>query len=446
MSWLSKWSNEEIAYVVSASAKGTNWDRMAKNFNRKFDTTVSGNTLKKLYRVLTENNVKYTQPEIDFIHKCHLNLMTEKQTIMAYGEVFGKPLNRKRWKGLLVSTPSKEIQELIDSQKENKNKEVKNMNKRRTGHGGVVIPYTTEEVRMIKACKSRAEAIKLSSVLGRSESGLGRKWWELMKKTPLVVKSKGKKKGNRLYSNKEKKMILACKTANDAGKLYKELNRSSQALVRQWYVLREKRTKRKDRNTKKVIIDAKLLKAGLSDNNGYSKKQRELLDLFGWPPKRFDIESTIGNKISKEDAERFVALKNAHIKNMGTRKRRTESKYLDVEKVNRSIVVEPNIAKTIWTEEQDFDILCNFYELSIDEARAKFNQSYSIIAGRLEYLVDSAEPQHHSMLIEASKVINKRKAKSVKPSKPSRRERRKARKEARLQKRLDKIKKQLRRD
>jgi hypothetical protein len=113
---------------------------------------------------------------------------------------------------------------------------------------------------------------------------------------------------------------------------------------------------------------------------------------------------------------------------MGTRKRKTEP------------------AKISWTDEEDFDILCNFYELSIDEARAKFNKSYAEIAGRLEYIVDSTEPPHQMMLIEASKVINKRKAKLSKPSKPSRRERREARKQARLQKRLDKIKKQLRRD
>ena len=443
MSWLNKWSNEEIAYVVSASARKVSWDKMARNFNRKFDTTVSGNTLKKLYRVLTENN-SYTQEEVDFIHKCHHNLMTEKQTIMAYAEVFGKPLNRKRWKGLLVSTPSKEIQEAIKPQKENKNKEVKNMkNKRKGKHGGVVIPYTHEETKMIKSCDSRAEAIQLSSVLGRSESGIGRKWWELNKETSKVKRlKKEKRRGgySKLYSAKEKKMLKSCETAHEAGQLSKKLNRTSQALTRQWYVLRNQA------EVDMQTIDAKLLKAGLSDNNGYSKKQRELLGLDYWPPRRFDMESLIGDKITKKKAEAFVALKNGHIKNMGTRKRKTESKYLDVETVNRSIVVEPNIAKTMWTEEQDFDILCNFYELSIDEARQKFNKSYAEIAGRLEYIVDSTEPQHHSMLIEASKVINKRKAKSAKPSKPSRKERRKARKEARLQKRLDKIKKQLRRD
>ena len=379
MSWLSKWSNEEIAYVVSASARGTNWDRMARNFNRKFDTTVSGNTLKKLYRMLTENNVDYPQEEIDFIHKCHLNLMTEKQTVMAYGELFDKPLNIKRWGLLLKQTPSKEIQKVIKTKKENKNKEVKKMKRSK---------YTKEETKQIRACK----------------------------------------------------------TAKEARGLAKSFGRNPPAVERQWYIVREKQTKRQDRNTKKIVIDAKLLKAGLSDNNGYSKMQRELLGLDYWPPRRFDMESKIGDKITKKDAEKFVALKNAHIKNMGTRKKRSKSKYLDVETVNRSIVVEPNVAKTMWTEEQDFDILCNFYELSIDEARAKFNQSYSIIAGRLEYLVDSTEPQHHLMLIEASKVINKRKAKSVKPSKPSRRERREARKQARLQKKLDKIKKQLRRD
>ena len=443
MSWLDKWSNQEIAYVVSASARHVSWDRMARNFNRKFDTTVSGNTLKKLYRLLTESNVDYPQEEIDFIHKCHLNLMSEKQTIMAYGEVFGKPLNIKRWENLLKKTPSKEIQEVIKSQKENKNKEVKNMkNKRKGKHGGVVIPYTYEETKMIVACDSRAEAIKLSSVLGRSEAGIGRKWWELNKDTSKVKRVKKEKtKGGyaKPYSVKEEKMLKSCENAKEARKLSKKLNRSPQAVTRKWYVLRSEGVL-KDMQT----IDAKLLKAGLSDNNGYSKKQRELLGLRHWPPKRFDMESKIGDKITKKDAEKFVALKNAHIKNMGTRKKRSESKYLDVEKVNQSIVYEPTMIT--WTEEQDFDILCNFYELSIDEAREKFNKSYAEIAGRLEYLIDSTEPQHHSMLIEASKVIKERKAKSAKPSKPSRRERRIARKQARLQKRIDKIKKQLRRD
>ena len=98
------------------------------------------------------------------------------------------------------------------------------------------------------------------------------------------------------------------------------------------------------------------------------QKQRQILGLDYWPPKRYDMESKIGEKITKEDAEKFVALKNAHIKNMGTEKEELNLKYLDVETVNRSIVVEPNIVKTNWTEEQDFDILCNFYDLSIDEA------------------------------------------------------------------------------
>jgi len=376
MSWLNKWSNQEIAYVVSASARHVSWEKMARNFNRKFDTTVSGNTLKKLYRLLTENNVDFPQEEIDFIHKCYLNLMTEKQTIMAYGEVFGKPLNVNRWNLLLKQTPSKEVQKVMKSQKENKNKEVKNM-KNKGKHGGVVIPYTYEEIKMIKSCDSRAEAVQLSSVLGRSESGIGRKWWDLNKDTSKVKRlKKRKKKGHsKQYSAKEKKMLTSCETAHEAGQLSEKLNRTPQALTRQWYVLRNKAVER-------VFLQEK----GRTD-------------------------------------------------------------YLDVETVNRSIVVKPKkLKKVLWTEEQDFDILCNFYEITIDEAKAKFNKSYAEIAGRLEYIVDSTEPQHHSMLIEAAKVIKKRKEDSAKPSKPSRKERRIARKQARLQKRIDKIKKQLRRD
>ncbi len=96
-----------------------------------------------------------------------------------------------------------------------------------------------------------------------------------------------------------------------------------------------------------------------------------------------------------------------------------------------------------WTKEQDYDLILNFYELSIDEARNRFNRPYGVIASRLEKLVDSTKPEHISMLVEASKEIKSRKKAQNPTPKKSRRtlrkERKKAKKEAKLKAKLQKI-------
>jgi hypothetical protein len=96
-----------------------------------------------------------------------------------------------------------------------------------------------------------------------------------------------------------------------------------------------------------------------------------------------------------------------------------------------------------WTKEEDYDLILNFYELSIDEARNRFNRSYGAIATRLEKLVDSTKPEHISMLMEASKEIKSRKKAQNPTPKKSRRtlrkERKKAKKEAKLKAKLQKI-------
>ena len=93
-----------------------------------------------------------------------------------------------------------------------------------------------------------------------------------------------------------------------------------------------------------------------------------------------------------------------------------------------------------WTEEEDYDLVCNFYELSIDQARNRYNRSYGVIATRLEKLVDSTQPKHQEMLMRAAIEIKARKEAESKPVKLSRRERRKARKQAKLAKRIAKMK------
>tara|TARA_R100001230_G_C5688650_1_gene200116 strand:+ start:794 stop:2029 length:1236 start_codon:yes stop_codon:yes gene_type:complete len=96
-----------------------------------------------------------------------------------------------------------------------------------------------------------------------------------------------------------------------------------------------------------------------------------------------------------------------------------------------------------WDEDDDFDLLCNFYEYSIDEARNRFNRPYGEIASRLEMLIDSTEPEHTKMLMRASKVIKRRKVQQAKDAKMGfwkrRKLRKQAKKEAKKKAKIEKI-------
>lgn len=110
--------------------------------------------------------------------------------------------------------------------------------------------------------------------------------------------------------------------------------------------------------------------------------------------------------------------------------------------INNNPELFPNVAETTWTKEEDFDILCNFYEYSIDEARNRFNVPYSVIAGRLEMLIDSTEPDHIEMLMEATKAIKERRKRQAEEAKQGPycrwKKRRKAKKELKRQAKIDK--------
>jgi len=84
----------------------------------------------------------------------------------------------------------------------------------------------------------------------------------------------------------------------------------------------------------------------------------------------------------------------------------------------------------MWSPEEDLDLLCNFYEYSIDEARNHFNLPFQSIAGRLETLIDSTEPHHIELLMEATNVIKTRKAQALEEAKNGFWKRRKLRKQA----------------
>ena len=92
-----------------------------------------------------------------------------------------------------------------------------------------------------------------------------------------------------------------------------------------------------------------------------------------------------------------------------------------------------------WTPEEELYLLCNFYELSVDEAKAQFNRSYGAIASQLEKIIESDKPEHIAMLKKAAVIITERKKAEQKPVKLSRKERKLAKKRAKLQRQLDKM-------
>jgi len=92
-----------------------------------------------------------------------------------------------------------------------------------------------------------------------------------------------------------------------------------------------------------------------------------------------------------------------------------------------------------WTKEKKLDLLVNFYELSIDEARERYGASYKAIAGRLENLYDTEEPDLLELLIEASNEVKKRKGVLSSSTPESPKEKRIMAKINKLQRKLAKV-------
>jgi len=95
-----------------------------------------------------------------------------------------------------------------------------------------------------------------------------------------------------------------------------------------------------------------------------------------------------------------------------------------------------------WTPQEELEVLVNFYSLSVDEARAKWERPYSAIAGRLEKICDMTEPHHESLLMEATKIVKQQEAMM---RKPSRKERRAAKRAAKIAKKQERLAEKIRR-
>ena len=373
----SKWTDEQIAFLVVRKAMGNTHGQIAKALNRKFGTARTEGAVTAKYKGLMNpkpvKEPKFSKEEKEFIYACVRNNFSDSRIIVGFLEQYKKTLDKS---DILTTYQEMTVKERIQHENkvdknltnlkskikknlENKIKEnikVKKMKRQ-------LVKWTKEEDEKIGKCANAAEALKLG--LNRTESAVQQRYYtvkkrnKMMKKNPLVEK-KGAKRGRMTIA--ELQMIRDCETVEEALALNL---RKPETIIRQFTTL--------------------------------NSKKKEVVLATG--PKQKKKKKTHGNKGKKYTPR--------------------------------------------WTKEEDYDLILNFYELSIDEARNRFNRSYGAIASRLEKLVDSTEPHHIEMLMEASKEIKKRKNQRVVEKQKSRRvlrrERKEAKKLAKLQKKIAKL-------
>ena len=248
------------------------------------------------------------------------------------------------------------------------------------------------------------------------------------KKEKIKKEMKNMKRNLTRWTEKEDEQIRGCANAKEALSL--GLNRTKRAIDQRFYFLRKKaknqpvveKKQKKAKRGRMTILELQMIRD--------CETVEEALALNLRKPETIIRHYTTfhGNAMSKENREKsFVVLEAPKQK----KKRKVHG--------NKGKKYAPR-----WTKEQDYDLVLNFYELSIDEARNRFNRPYGAIATRLEMLVDSTKPEHISMLMEASKEIKARKQSQNPTPQKSRRTLRKERKMAKKQAKLEAQLKRLR--
>ena len=213
----------------------------------------------------------------------------------------------------------------------------------------------------------------------------------------------------------------------------------------------------------------------LKNMNNKDKKNDKMSVIRGrWTPKEDKIigkSATVNHALSQGDSlkgrtvssirQRFYKLKKIQkaerleaansLNNIDKAHKLSKPKKKVVKTKTVKPTKKPKTPYQIWTVEQDYELVMNFYELSIDEACNRFNRPYGTIAKRLETIVNSTKPAHISLLMTATKEIKARKKAESKPVKVGLLARRKARKQskkiaksnrkiAKIEKKLNKMK------
>lgn len=154
---------------------------------------------------------------------------------------------------------------------------------------------------------------------------------------------------------------------------------------------------------------------------------KELLSA-DWDSISEKVQEISGNKRSANATKAKFKKLNADLAKQYTDKK--------VETVKETMV---EVYNNDWSEEADYFLLVNFYDMSIDEVRSHFGRSYAKCAGRLEQLIDSTELTHIELVSKAATAVRERKQPNIPKGPISAKEKRIINKMVKLQFRLDRL-------
>ncbi len=128
-----------------------------------------------------------------------------------------------------------------------------------------------------------------------------------------------------------------------------------------------------------------------------------------------------GIKWTKEEEELLLKITNATefesvayaVESVSGNKRSAHATKMKWKKLQQTKGIaeetETQIYSSGWDEKNDYFLLVNFYDMSIDEVRNYFGCSYAECAGRLEQLIDSTELTHIELVKKAAMTVRERK-------------------------------------
>ena len=405
------WSKEEKEFLIRAKAEGRPTKHIAVAMAKKFGKRRKPSAINAYYRLIKSNQVtvpntknkrkkgmvyvKYTQELIDFVHNMYLNGYSKERCIEGVKEQHDIVLTNRQVTYILyekiptnkLKTPSvakpkteekvwandtatrKQCFKMIDLGMPNLSTEEKN---RLTNEMYKTKQFTKEEAFDIIQgfLDKRNKKVLVSAPKPKMSNSQSRKG--------MSEKDAGKLGGTaRKYSKQEEQQILNCKDVEEAIGLAESFGRSAGAISHKYYVLKRRNKSTSKKNTKKSVKPNK---------------------------------ATV--KVNDKQTNTFTIPK--------------PSKTVKHEEMVETIQDYLNA----WTPEKELDLLINFYELSIDEAKARYGFSYEKIAGKLESLINSNNPDKIALVMEASKVVRQRKAAMIAELKNGFWKRRKAKKQA----------------
>ena len=169
------YTDEMVAYIViKRTVNQWTWKRVSEGFNKKFQTNRPANTLSLYYKNnILISNTTYNQEEIDYLHGCFLNAVSDDKTIKGFYEFFGRRIKMKDYKWVIKNCESTHprlqiTKAILIEQKILKEKTVKNMKTRTSRKGIHNKKWTEEEHAGLFTITSGKEQIAYAEKIGKS--------------------------------------------------------------------------------------------------------------------------------------------------------------------------------------------------------------------------------------------------------------------------------------